>query len=67
MLSKINNNYYKPNHLVDDWGFYIDLESIQPIPNNEEKIRQKYKVKNTAFMINIMNIVMMFVMNTAII
>jgi len=45
MLSKINNNYYKPNHLVDDWGFYIDLESIQPIPNNEEKIRQKYKVK----------------------
>ena len=45
MLSKTNNNYYKPNHLVDDWGFYIDLESIQPIPNNEEKIRQKYKVK----------------------
>jgi len=45
MLSKINNNYCKPNHLVDDWGFYIDLESIQPIPNNEEKIRQKYKVK----------------------
>ena len=39
MLSKTNNNYYKPNHLVDDWGFYIDLESIQPIPNNEEKIR----------------------------
>ena len=45
MLSKTNNNYCKPNHLVDDWGFYIDLESIQPIPNNEEKIRQKYKVK----------------------
>jgi len=45
MLSKTNNNYYKPNHLVDDWGFYIDLESIQNMPNNEEKIRQKYKVK----------------------
>jgi hypothetical protein len=44
MLSKTNNNY-KPNYLVDDWGFYIDLESIQNIPNNEEKIRQKYKVK----------------------
>jgi hypothetical protein len=45
MLSKTNNNYYKPNHLVDDWGFYIDLESIQNMPNNEEKIRQKYNVK----------------------
>ena len=45
MLSKTNTNYYKPTHLVDDWGFYIDLESIQSMPNNEEKIRQKYKVK----------------------
>jgi hypothetical protein len=45
MLSKTNNNYYKTNHLADDWGFYVDLESIQHMPNNEEKIRQKYKVK----------------------
>ena len=45
MLSKINN--YQPNHFVDDWGFYVDPESlVQNIPNNEEEIRQKYKVKH---------------------
>jgi hypothetical protein len=38
-------NRFAINHLADDWDFYVDLESIKTIPNNEDKIRQKYKVK----------------------
>ena len=46
MLSKMNAINYEPNHFVNDWGFYIDPENvIQNVPNNEEEIRKKYKVK----------------------
>lgn len=38
-------NRFAMNHVADDWDFYVDLESIKTIPNNEDKIRQKYKVK----------------------
>jgi len=38
-------NHFAMNRVADDWDFYVDLESIKTIPNNEDKIRQKYKVK----------------------
>ena len=43
MNNRLNN--FTVNRITDDWGFYVDLESIKTIPSNEDKIRQKYNVK----------------------
>ncbi len=43
MNNTLNN--FAVNRITDDWGFYVDLESIKTIPTNEDKIRQKYNVK----------------------
>lgn len=43
MTRTLNN--FAMKHIADDWGFYVDLESIKTFPNNEDKIRQKYNVK----------------------
>lgn len=38
-------NHFAMDHVTDDWGFYVDLETSKNNPNNEDKIRQKYNVK----------------------
>ena len=37
---------YEPEKLSDDWGFYIDIESLNYVnQDNDEIIRKKYKAK----------------------
>jgi hypothetical protein len=37
---------YEPEILSDDWGFYIDIESLNYVnQDNDEIIRKKYKAK----------------------
>ena len=37
---------YEPEKLYDDWGFYIDIESLNYVnQDNDEIIRKKYKAK----------------------
>jgi hypothetical protein len=39
-------NKYENEKFCDNWGFYIDIESLKPInQDNDEIIRQKYKIK----------------------
>lgn len=37
---------YEPENLCDNWGFYIDIESLNPVnQDNDVIMRQKYKIK----------------------
>ena len=39
-------NKYEPEILCDNWGFYIDIESLNQVnQDNDEIMRQKYKIK----------------------
>jgi hypothetical protein len=41
-----SNNYSSEiNQLSDNWGFYVDIENINPsIKSNDDEIREKYKI-----------------------
>jgi hypothetical protein len=43
-----NNNTYELNHLSDNWGFYVDIENLNPpLEENKEKCKiNKYKNYN---------------------
>ena len=47
MNLKLNDDI-EPARFGDEWGFYIDIdnEGFKNLPNNEDKIRKKYKVKH---------------------
>ena len=37
---------YEPENLCDNWGFYIDIESLNYVnQDNDEIMRKKYKAK----------------------
>jgi len=37
---------YEPENLCDNWGFYIDIESLNHVnQDNDEIMRRKYKAK----------------------